>query len=800
MKQLSRVVLAGTLLVAACGDEQRAPTSPFGKQPSGAISDGASGTTGANKDFFFLPPLVPNPGTHENFDAGRFHPLYKPVVQICKGAEDDFYDESGACKHVHLEFKDAEVAVRPDDELYQVDWKTDEARGLDEAAFYRIRVLLEGTEIGFSDIDPVTRDEMKNAETGATVPLVEGRTLPIKFRVEAGVLTPAGYEPPDYVIQKVPATGGTVKTAKEWAGAFFPDGWLNEVSIDGQPITAAYVVIERQYVGADNRCHTSTDTPYALVEFEGCYKYNTFPDFGAQPFGKAAIVRNCPEIDVNNPLYKALRHYKSDVDEPVTVLPEAVPPFALECPIPDSPPPQAPRTTGSILDRAGAGWQRLAFGFGKVFGPRPLYAVDLGAGGETFRFSNIGLGIERNISLLGSSSISARPGTEMPVSVLVWGAHSHKLADGSIGTDTVPLSGQVVSFTASAGSIAGTGGVTDANGTAQVIWTIPEGAATLTASVVQSDNGLQEAEVTANGDVAAAPAFTVTGTITDVDDPNKVLSLSNGYGLLAVPSKGFVGNTTALNGVYNFSYSPTFGLNWAAGESGTLTASHPGYASRSEPFTIPSTTTTITQDFALKRVDLFHATSEKETLDAPPAKPDVGTWSVFIPNGSTATIRARGTQQSKHIEINQPDGSSQAPDLIGTIVGQAPTTGLYSVKWTATVASQRLEFAYVTVGTGIGTVEFRPNGVISYNTAAGQNPVPTNARWVAGTPQSFELVVNLTDKLATLLVDDTPVVSNAKYLVTGATLSRIGFNMGGTSAQVLNYDSISIGPVTVGVR
>jgi hypothetical protein len=44
------------------------------------ISDGAHG--GANKDFFFLPPLLPSPTSDPNFDAGKFNASLGPSLQV----------------------------------------------------------------------------------------------------------------------------------------------------------------------------------------------------------------------------------------------------------------------------------------------------------------------------------------------------------------------------------------------------------------------------------------------------------------------------------------------------------------------------------------------------------------------------------------------------------------------------------------------------------------------------------------------------------------------------------------------
>jgi alpha-tubulin suppressor-like RCC1 family protein len=78
------------------------------------------------------------------------------------------------------------------DEHYIVNWHTNEF-DLDEATTYRIRVLVDGTELGYADIDAVSSGrELKSVNTDQYIPLKDGRTLPIKFRIEVGAAQEPG--------------------------------------------------------------------------------------------------------------------------------------------------------------------------------------------------------------------------------------------------------------------------------------------------------------------------------------------------------------------------------------------------------------------------------------------------------------------------------------------------------------------------------------------------------------------------------------------------------------------------------
>ena len=81
MRRASLLVAALTAVLSiGCRDEQiLKPTAAGG--PSALIMDGA---TNGNADFFFLPPLVPDPSGGANFDAGKFNGNLAPVVEVCE--------------------------------------------------------------------------------------------------------------------------------------------------------------------------------------------------------------------------------------------------------------------------------------------------------------------------------------------------------------------------------------------------------------------------------------------------------------------------------------------------------------------------------------------------------------------------------------------------------------------------------------------------------------------------------------------------------------------------------------------
>src|SRR5438477_214730 len=178
-----RPLTVGTSLVAgifALGCTDEPPTAPAAGRPRFEISDAAhtSGTPG----FYFLPPMVAAPTFTGPFDSGL-----TLEVEICLWT-------GTACDSLIATFStntgtgSATVRVDPENGQYVVNWKTGQF-GLDTAKTYRIRVLFGSTELGHADVDVVaTGRERKSVNTAEFVPVVNGQTLPITFRIEDGAI------------------------------------------------------------------------------------------------------------------------------------------------------------------------------------------------------------------------------------------------------------------------------------------------------------------------------------------------------------------------------------------------------------------------------------------------------------------------------------------------------------------------------------------------------------------------------------------------------------------------------------
>lgn len=359
------VVVAGVIvgILAACRDQQSVTAARPGLAAD--FSDGRS--TGGNPHFFFLPPLVSQPTF-----SGVFNSQIQPVVDICQlnAAGSDCADPG---QHIN---PGAVVIDAP--QQYHVNWDTKQP-AIDTSKFYRIQVFgsAGGLRLGFADMDPVANGSgLKNVNTAQYIGLLDGRTLPIKFRIEQGALV-GDRTCTDCVEATVGDAGATVVTNTGFAGAQFPDGWL------GSP-NPVVVTIERvtSFAGLplDNGGDLSVRCiPLGNTQFEGCYRFTTQP---TATFLKNVTVGVC--ATVAEPARDVIQLFQ--VEEPVGELPQIralpnVPAPFVSCEGFAS----AAPTTGW---RGGLAW--LVRHAEAIAMPKPAFAFHLGAGGSTCCFSRMG--------------------------------------------------------------------------------------------------------------------------------------------------------------------------------------------------------------------------------------------------------------------------------------------------------------------------------------------------------------------------------------------------------------------------
>ena len=136
--------------------------------------------------FAFLPPMVKDSEFSGTFDAGL-----SPVVEIC---------ETPVCDEIHATFDmdgqgPERVRVDEEDEHYIVNWNTNSS-GSEPGQTYRIRVSVNGTTLGHTDVHVVSNGREANQyRSSGEIAVVANQTLPVKFRVETGIVGTIVVEP-----------------------------------------------------------------------------------------------------------------------------------------------------------------------------------------------------------------------------------------------------------------------------------------------------------------------------------------------------------------------------------------------------------------------------------------------------------------------------------------------------------------------------------------------------------------------------------------------------------------------------
>ena len=423
------VVVAGFVLVACQSDR---PVTSHGGGISADISDGAHqancltaiGTcVPGNAHFFFLPPMVKAPTT-----TGTFNASLAPSVTICQLA-------GNACGVPPIPV--GPVQVDPAGQQYKVNWNTDATVLVGQT--YRIIVSTSGVELGFADVLPVTNgSQLKNIDTGEFIGLVDGRTLPIRFRIEQGATCFGRTDCLEQIVGPNPNVHLDVTSPTLLAAVSFPPGYLTQaVTLTIAPVSEG--------------CFAASNPPPPFADL-GCFSFTTSPRVNnplncaalpgegpgtADDIARCARVEVCPTLVPGDAHYHDLRLYKSDPGIPAVQLAEA-PAMLLDACAPWVPPGGGfGLGKRRVIDLALKQWHGVVNAIGRLVMPRPLFGASAmshnGLGGLTCCFSNIGWALN-GVHLLrasvsptilniggheGTATVSVSNGTGEPATGLV---------------------------------------------------------------------------------------------------------------------------------------------------------------------------------------------------------------------------------------------------------------------------------------------------------------------------------------------------------------------------------------------
>ena len=208
----------------ACRDTV-APRTLKVPDASAIIVDGAH--NGGNDDVFFLPPLVENPSSASGFGDPEQLGLPVNIKVICTS-----HPSTSTCPNFDFP---PNMVKSSSDAHYMVNWDT-KAPGVDPGDVYRIEIHIGDKTIAWADVFLVPNGNPKNIATQGDIPLNDGRTLPIKVRIEKGWDCTNRSSKNQCATQVVPnvavdGSGSTIvqfpgTDAEPAGGGRFYDGWI----------------------------------------------------------------------------------------------------------------------------------------------------------------------------------------------------------------------------------------------------------------------------------------------------------------------------------------------------------------------------------------------------------------------------------------------------------------------------------------------------------------------------------------------------------------------------------------------
>ena len=142
--------------------------------------------------FYFLAPMVKDSEYSGIFDGGL-----SPVVEIC---------ETTTCENIHASYDmygegSEQVRVDEDAEHYIVNWNA-RSSGAEAGQTYRIRVMVDGIKLGHANVYVVRNGREANQyQSEGEIAIVANQTLPVKFRIETGIVGSIVVEPAEATIE-----------------------------------------------------------------------------------------------------------------------------------------------------------------------------------------------------------------------------------------------------------------------------------------------------------------------------------------------------------------------------------------------------------------------------------------------------------------------------------------------------------------------------------------------------------------------------------------------------------------------
>jgi hypothetical protein len=376
------LLMAVLATATACRDSiaPRDLKAPVG--PSHTIFDGAH--NGGNDDVFFLPPLVADPSGSAGFGDPEQLGLPVEIKIVCQS-----HPSTSACPD--FDFPPS-VVKSSSDAHYMVNWDT-KAPGVDPGDIYRVEIHVGAKTIAYADVFLVPNGNPKNIATQGDIPLPDGRTMPIKVRIEQGwnCADRTNKTCTTQTVGNTPIGSPTILIAPQNAAAgSFEGNWIPFCTNTPTPGcvpagTQVVVTIEDQTAllnqpsaggGPAPTCSLITDgVPRThMISDPHCVKFTTDPVFKFAAPVKVAVCVDADEL--------TQQLIKYDVNETPRFL-ENVPfningiPFTALCEVNHI----GSRSSNRVVNYAMAALSGLGRAVRSLVVPKSAYAIHTGVGG-----------------------------------------------------------------------------------------------------------------------------------------------------------------------------------------------------------------------------------------------------------------------------------------------------------------------------------------------------------------------------------------------------------------------------------
>lgn len=454
-------LFATVALLAAVGCGDQAATPPNGRQlaptnqAARTILDGAHG---GNPEVFFLPPMVGNPNGVATFNT-TFQPGLPASVVIT--------DQTPGNSFTPIAMP---MQVDPTNQFYQLNWDT-KATPLSLTDTYRINIEVGSKIIAFADVVLGSNGStLKNVDSQSYIGLVDGRTLPIKVRINQGWGCLNRNSCVTQVVPNPVPNGQTIIVVSNDGlnSAAFSGNWAGTVPF--VVITLENVTDQLSKANGGPGCSLGVTN---MVSIEHCVRITADPS-----------VRLTAPVQVGTCMQNIGDHrqllLKYDLNETPHFLTDEPPPHP--CPAGYS---MGKPSSNPLVRLASAALDHVGRGIGWAMGLKTAYAFDVGVGGTIGvgdGFSLLAPGFPADMSIVEGNGQSAAVSSVLPTAAIVRVSALHDVGEGQLSAAVI---GEHLTCTA-----------------------------TTTGAGVQSGDGFAaSASATDNGDgTYTCPAFRLSGT------------------------------------------------------------------------------------------------------------------------------------------------------------------------------------------------------------------------------------------------------------------------------------------------